>query len=148
MPPRRDEILFADRHFTVSPCRDCALPGYVVVTSRAEADSLAALPPAALAVLGPLLARTERAVSRVMGAERVYCASFGESGHGLHFHVFPRTAALVRIAPREAGAPEGGVNGPVLLDWARRRFRRAPSDPWPAACAERFAALRSALRDG
>jgi diadenosine tetraphosphate (Ap4A) HIT family hydrolase len=53
-------------------------------------DRLAALPEAAQAELGPLLARVHRAVEEELAPRIVYCVRWGHGpGHSVHFHVIP-----------------------------------------------------------
>jgi diadenosine tetraphosphate (Ap4A) HIT family hydrolase len=78
--------------------------------------------PAALASLGPTIATVTRAIEAVVQPQRVYCTSFSEQTHSIHFHLFPRTERLT--AEYLAAHPHRTeISGPLLLDWARKAFR-------------------------
>jgi diadenosine tetraphosphate (Ap4A) HIT family hydrolase len=69
---------------------DSALPGYLVVSSKTFTDDLSELPEVALAELGPLLARAQRALRHALKAQRVYIGRYGHTpGYSIHFHVIP-----------------------------------------------------------
>lgn len=57
----------------------------------------------------------------VVCPEIVYCARFGAEVQALHFHLFPRTASMAKEYLAEA-VKGAGLNGPVLLNWARERY--------------------------
>jgi len=117
--------IYVNRHFLVEQCRNCAIPGYLIVSPREDAVSLAQLDAEALRSLGPTLARATAAIEEVIKPVKIYCAQFGEDNSKVHFHVFPRTTEIT-LAYR-ADRPEQGeiIRGLVLLDWARDRYRTA-----------------------
>lgn len=134
----------ANAHFTVDQCRDCAVPGYLIVAARDPATRLAELGAEASAALGPTLQRVVAGVEQVLEPVRVYCAQFGEAQPGIHFHVFPRTAEITRAYLMERPGEATLIHGPLLLDWARERYRCGEADPAVLAC---IVALRRALTE-
>lgn len=115
-------MIFEDERFTVDSSAECALPGYLVLRVKGGETSLAQLAPEKAMALGGLLARAARAIEEAVGAERVYVLSFCEVDRRLHFHLFPRTAWLLKEFRRANGARAEAVNGPVLFEWARKNF--------------------------
>ncbi len=137
-------VVLEDGSFVVEQCLGCPLPGYVIVRSKVPVLDLGSLPEDVSAELGPLLRRVVHAVQRVLHPARVYVAQFGEEGETLHFHVFPRTAALTREFLREFPEQQDRIHGPILLDWARERYRdRLPSEETLRV----LEALRDSLRN-
>src|ERR1044072_3003981 len=66
------------------------LPGYVMISSNTFTNDLSELPSSILSELGPLLAKAQNALNRVLGAERVYIGRYGHTpGYPIHFHVIP-----------------------------------------------------------
>lgn len=135
-------IAYENDWFVVEQCRRCLLPGYLVVRSRRHALSLGNLSADAALELGPLLQRVVRSVEAVLQAARVYVAQFGEEGGDLHFHVFPRTERLTREYLLEFPGQNDVIHGPMLLDWARERYR---DEPAPPGVVETFKAIREHL---
>lgn len=69
---------------------DTVLPGYLMVGSKIGTNALYDLPIEALASLGPLLAKAQRAIETLLHPARVYIGRYGHSpGHPLHFHIMP-----------------------------------------------------------
>ena len=90
-------------HWLVNHRVDAALPGYLMVASRAEADCLSDLSDAALAELGPLLARLERELRARLAPEHVYVGRYGHAaGHSWHFHLIPVCAWVKRLHEEDA----------------------------------------------
>ncbi len=136
--------IYVNRHFVVEQCRDCAIPGYLIVSPLREAMSLGQLDAEALRSLGPTLALATAAVEEVIKPVKIYCAQFGEGDGTLHFHVFPRTTEIT-LAYRADRPGQGRlIRGPVLLDWARERYRTTgPSQ----GVTEAIEGLRRAFAD-
>jgi diadenosine tetraphosphate (Ap4A) HIT family hydrolase len=115
--------LWNNEHFAIEQCRDCAIPGYLIVSPLKPVVHLEELSGKAAALLGPTLVLAVSVVRAVIQPERVYCAQFGEEATQLHFHVFPRTVEVtveyLRALPEQADM----IRGPVLLDWARTRYK-------------------------
>ncbi len=67
-----------------------ALPGYLMVSSRNFTNDLSDLSPEALAELGPLLAKAQKALGGRLGAKRVYIGRYAHTpGLPVHFHIIP-----------------------------------------------------------
>ena len=71
---------------------------------------------------------TERELQRYDRQMMIY--GFGEEGQELHFHVFPRTAEITNEFLRAFPGQRDLIHGPILLDWARSRYRAAKPDIW------------------
>ena len=97
--------------------------------------SLAALSRNAQEELGPVLAAATEAVQNIIAPLKVYCAQFGEEGRQLHFHVFPRTTEITNEFIRAFPEQKDLIHGPILLDWARARYRAPEPDVWAAVSA-------------
>ncbi len=144
---RDERRVFEDEHFTADQCDTCAVPGYLILRLKGPATSLAGLDQAAAGRLGQMLARAARAIEETVGAERVYCLAFAEIDPRLHFHLFPRTRALLEAYWRATGSEGEPVNGPNLFEWARTAI--VPGRPVPAGLPDMddvCAALRRTLR--
>lgn len=88
LPPRF--ILHETPHWIINHHLASALPGYVMLGSRAPVDSLSDLPEAALAELGGLLARTQSILETQLAPKWLYISRYGHvPGHPLHFHFIP-----------------------------------------------------------
>ncbi|MBZ5762091.1 HIT family protein [Rhizobium sp. VS19-DR104.2] len=87
--PQRFHI-FETIGWLVSHRINSALPGYLMVSSKADTDDLSELSEGALCELGPLLAVAQRALKQELHAQRVYIGRYGHSpGYPIHFHVIP-----------------------------------------------------------
>lgn len=109
--------------FLVEHCYSCAVPGYLVVSPLATVESLDALPSRSLENLGPSLAAVTALVKEIVKPLRIYCAQFGEEQSQLHFHIFPRGAALTREYLDAFPQHASQIRGPIVLDWARDQYR-------------------------
>lgn len=77
-------------HWLVNHRTDSALPGYLMIGSKKFTNDLWELPENALAELGPLFARFQRALRLRLDAKRVYIGRYGHMpGYPIHFHVIP-----------------------------------------------------------
>lgn len=119
-------VVFENEFFRVERAASCFVPGYLVVSAKESAASLAELKGRAASALGPLLVRVTRAIEEVVSPEVVYCARFGEKERQVHFHLFPRSARLA-AEYRSANSSPGSLDGPCLLSWARERYILANS---------------------
>lgn len=93
------------------------------MSPKLPASSLSDLSSDALASLGSTLAMVTKAITEVVGAERVYCGLFCEQFRQVHFHIFPRTAQLLSEYKR-AHPEQSEISGPLILDWAYHTFAR------------------------
>ncbi|MGO7815545.1 HIT family protein, partial [Rhizobium ruizarguesonis] len=67
-----------------------ALPCYLMSSSKTDTNDLSELSEDALAEFGPLLARAQRTLKRLLNAQRVYIGRDGHApGYPIHFHVIP-----------------------------------------------------------
>src|SRR5882672_10501142 len=69
---------------------DSAMPGYLILGARMPTNDLSLLRPEALAQLGMLLARTQKALATILKPKHLYIGRYGHTvGHALHFHIMP-----------------------------------------------------------
>ena len=129
--------------WVVEQCRGCLLPGYLIVRPIVPVQGLSALPAEAASQLGPLLQVVVRSIEAVLSPARVYVAQFGEEQQDLHFHVFPRTAAVTADYLQQHQGPHSVISGPLLFDWARDRYRANTAS---TETVRVFEALRQRLR--
>jgi diadenosine tetraphosphate (Ap4A) HIT family hydrolase len=125
--------LLRHEHFNVDHCHDCMVPGYLIVSPAIPVRSLALLSKESQRDLGPILAAATAAIISVIAPIKIYCALFGEEHQHVHFHLFPRTtsttAEFLDVFPEQRNQ----IHGPVLLDWARSRYRGSNEDVWRSA---------------
>jgi len=114
--------IFESEMFSLERSVECPIPGYLILRLKGPEESLAELAPQTARALGELLARTAAAIEKTVKAERVYLLSFCEVDLRLHFHLFPRTAWLLKEYRRANGGKGEAVNGPKLFEWARNAF--------------------------
>ncbi|OJY68214.1 MULTISPECIES: hydrolase [unclassified Rhizobium] len=119
--------------WTISHRVSSALPGYLILGAKSSATDLSDLPEGALHELGPLLALTQTALRRELGAQRVYIGRYGHiRGLAFHFHIIPiydwvedlfwqdaRYRALRQFAEREG---ETETDGAELTFFVWREF--------------------------
>jgi diadenosine tetraphosphate (Ap4A) HIT family hydrolase len=115
--------VYRGAHFEAVPCRDCDVPGYLILLPLSPSGRFSELGGAALAALGPTLATLEGAVLAVTECERVYLLRLSEGIESIHFHVFPRTSQMAAQFRKEMKFSEAGLNGELLFYWARQRFK-------------------------
>jgi len=116
------KFVFKDESFTLERSAECAIPGYLVLRVKGEPASLAQLPTETARALGEMLARTAKAIEETVGADRVYILSFCEIDRRLHFHLFPRTAWLLKEYHKANFNADEPIDGPMLFAWARSAF--------------------------
>jgi diadenosine tetraphosphate (Ap4A) HIT family hydrolase len=114
--------IFKDEMFSLEQSTECPIPGYLILRMKGEATSLVQLPAETAKALGEMLARAAKAIETAVGAERVYVLSFCEVDHRLHFHLFPRSAWLLKEYFKANDCANDPVNGPMLFEWARNAF--------------------------
>jgi diadenosine tetraphosphate (Ap4A) HIT family hydrolase len=134
--------IFDTEHFTVTHCRDCSVPGYLIVSAKVPVPSLGDLTPALSADLGEALRRATQAVEAVIRPGRTYCARFGEETEALHFHLFPRTQTLLQDYQGSTGQHGGPCSGPQVFEWARRQYHLESGAPLSEECKRAIQALR------
>jgi diadenosine tetraphosphate (Ap4A) HIT family hydrolase len=83
-------ILHETEHWLLNHHLTSKLPGYLMLGAKAQIDSLAAMPEAALAELGGLLAKTQRVMEAQLRPKWLYISRYGHMpGLTLHFHFIP-----------------------------------------------------------
>jgi diadenosine tetraphosphate (Ap4A) HIT family hydrolase len=83
-------IIKETEHWIVNHRIGSNLPGYLMVGAQMETGNLFDLPAVALAELGPLLSRTQQALTELFRPEHIYIGRYGHTeGHSIHFHVIP-----------------------------------------------------------
>src|SRR5512135_1160752 len=122
--------VYEDDLFTVDHADGCLVPGYLIVRLKGPATALGRLAPEVSRRVGEMLARAAGAIEETVAPERVYCLAFAEIEPRLHFHLFPRTRALLEAYHEATGTAGEPVNGPKLFEWARTAVvagRRLPA---------------------
>jgi diadenosine tetraphosphate (Ap4A) HIT family hydrolase len=115
-------MVLASQYSIAIPCIDTDVPGYLVLRAKVEQQRLYETPLSFQREIGVMLAKLEYAITSVTGAQHVYIARFSEALASVHFHLFPRTAAIAVEFLRENPGEKGSVNAPLLFDWARRKY--------------------------
>jgi diadenosine tetraphosphate (Ap4A) HIT family hydrolase len=123
-------VILKSEFATLAHADFCTLPGYLVLRVMTGAESFGDLSTPGAQRLGGLLASAAAAIETVVKADRVYCLSFCEVERALHFHLFPRTPALLAAYQEATGTAGQPVDGPALFTWTRRAF--AAGQPLPA----------------
>lgn len=91
-------IIHETEHWILNHNFANALPGYLILGSKAPVDSLGDLPMAALHEFGELLARTQSILQGTLAPERLYVSRYGHSsGYPIHFHLIPVYAWVERL---------------------------------------------------
>ncbi len=122
MPRTPANLILEDDLVTLEHADFCAVPGYLVLRVKTSAESFGDLSTGRAQRLGGMLASAASAVETVTKADRVYCLSFGEQERRLHFHVFPRTEALLAAYHEATGTAGQPVDGNALFAWARQEY--------------------------
>ncbi len=134
-------------HFIAGQCLDTDVPGYLVLRFRESVRNLSETSPEVLSQFGPILARLEAAIATATKSDHVYIARFSEAIASVHFHLFPRTSGLRIQFVEEGHNQEHGVNGPLLFDWARRKFHVDSPSQFSSTTLETADQIRELLRD-
>jgi diadenosine tetraphosphate (Ap4A) HIT family hydrolase len=134
---KRDEcmdfLITRTAHYIVEHCYSCAVPGYLIVSTTDDVDSISTLSAPAQSQLGSVLALAGELVTDVVQPLKVYCAQFGEEDARLHFHVFPRSGEMTARFIQEFPEQDQLIHGPLLLDWARSAFSASNEEVWSIA---------------
>jgi len=137
-------LLWKNNYLKIEQCYTCALLGYLIVSPNVATDALYKLEVSALHELGGVLARATQVVQCIIEPQKVYCAQFGEEESAIHFHIFPRSQALTTEFLKENPSQKTLIHGPVLLDWARTKYKAKPEEVWAIVQAS-MSQLRNAL---
>jgi len=132
-----------DETFTLEQSQECAIPGYLLLRLKSGETSLAELEAEKARALGEALASAAAAIEQAVGAERVYVLSFCEVDRRLHFHLFPRTAWLLKEYFKANFNANEPIDGPMLFTWARSAF--GPGSHMPQGTPD-IAAVAEAIR--
>jgi diadenosine tetraphosphate (Ap4A) HIT family hydrolase len=88
--PPEHLVIFRTEHWVLNHRVDSALPGYLMLGARAPTNDLSTMRPEAVAELGTLLARAQKALNAILKPEHLYFGRYGHiAGHALHFHIIP-----------------------------------------------------------
>lgn len=116
-----DDLLFENECFQIEHANYYRIAGLLFVKPKVSVAAIQDLSLAALELLGPTLKIACEAVESVLQPANTYCAKFGESGAGLHFHIFPRTLQLTEKY-QQSGHSVSPLDGPHLMSWANSNF--------------------------
>lgn len=136
-------LIFEDDLSIIRQADFCALPGYLIVRFKNDAQSIGDLNPPEAARVGTLLASTVSAIETVTGADRVYCIVLAEIDRNLHFHLFPRTTQVLSDYHKATGRENEPTNGTLLFEWAREAF---PAGTRMSSCYPEMQFVCSKLR--
>lgn len=139
IPP--SHILHETEHWIVNHHLASALPGYLMLGTRAPVSSLAELEPAALAQLGGLMARIQQVMEAQLQPKWLYISRYGHmQGLALHFHFIPvydwveklfwrdeRYRSLQTFGSIEAA--QSLTDGAELTFFVWREFGESPTPP-------------------
>lgn len=134
-------ILHETEHWILNHHLASALPGYLMLGSKAHVSSLADLPDAALAELGGLLANTQRVLEGLLQPKWLYISRFGHMpGYPLHFHFIPVYAWVEALFWQDeryrllqtfdySGSGQSLTDGAELTLFIWREFGEKPRPP-------------------
>jgi diadenosine tetraphosphate (Ap4A) HIT family hydrolase len=139
-------MIYTDEMFTLEQSTECPIPGYLILRLKGPETSLAQLPKKTAQLLGEMLNRAAAAIEQAVQAERVYVLSFCEVEPRLHFHLFPRTAWLLKEYFKANFNANEPIDGPMLFAWARGAFGPGSHVPrGTPGLADAGAAIRAIL---
>ena len=118
---------------TIEHCCTVAVPGYLIVSPNISVKSLSSLPKYYKEQLGLSLALATGLIEETTSPLKIYCAQFGEEGINVHFHLFPRTLKITDEYLDEFPKQRDLIHGPVLLDWAREKYKSNEELVWKIA---------------
>lgn len=132
--------IYEAEHWSLSHRMDCALPGYLMLSSKTDTNNLADLPAEALMSLGPMLAKGQEALQRLFQPKRIYIGRYGHSpGYPIHFHLIPIHAWVERLFWQDARyrslaqfakpSDDAGTDGAELTLFVWREFCERPVPP-------------------
>lgn len=125
-----DFVLWKNDQLKIEQCYTCALPGYLIVSPIKKVNALHKLDTDTLCGLGIALAKATSVIEKLILPEKIYCAQFGEEDDSIHFHIFPRTKTITEEFLRENPQYKTLIHGPVILDWARSKYKACVDDVW------------------
>lgn len=109
-------VLWRSGRVQVEHAREIWLPGYLFIQSLSADPDLWLHDPDFRAEVSNALSWAERVVRKVLAPEHVYVLRFGESGGAMHFHLIPRTRAVLAayLLDHADAAP---YNGAKIAAW-------------------------------
>jgi len=119
--------IYSGKHIVISHCRDCDIPGYMIISLKRRTSKLADLSSAESAELMKGLAFTERALNTLFSPEKIYIMRISELNHELHFHVFPRYTSVTKLYLAEHN--DRIIDGPFFFSWTRKKFSSSQPEP-------------------
>jgi len=137
-------VIVRTEHWVLNHRVDSALPGYLMLGACAPTNDLSTMRPEALAELGILLARGQKALNAILQPEHLYFGRYGHmAGHALHFHIIPicgwvkqsffgdpRYRVLQSLyQPSDGGDAVGETDGAELTSYVWREFCENPNHP-------------------
>ena len=88
--PPKHLVILQTEHWVLNHRVNSTLPGYLMLGARAPTNDLSMMRLEALAELGTLLARAQKALNAILKPEHLYIGRYGHMvGHALHFHIIP-----------------------------------------------------------
>lgn len=150
---------FESSGWVVSHRMNSTLPGYLMISSKVDAQDLSELSETALSELGPLLAVAQRVLKHELLAQWVYIGRYGHTpACPIHFHVIPIYDWVADLFWKDHryrlletftdGASNSLTDGAELTLFVWREFCERP-DPPPVSgpsVREVIALLREKLR--
>ena len=109
-----DEFLWTDERWRLSLYSPSPYRGVVLLQPRVHAESVAELPAAEAAELGPLAGRVQRAVESLGGVGRVHLNYWGDGAAHFHLWFYPRPYGQLQL--RGTFLPMWGLVLPDLPD--------------------------------
>lgn len=121
------QILYSGKYIVISHCRDCEIPGYMIISLRRPISKLTELSLLESSELMNGLAFAERALNTLFSPEKIYIMRISELNPELHFHVFPRYASVTKLYLAEHN--ENIIDGAFFFSWVRKRFSSSQPEP-------------------
>ena len=90
-------FLWSDERWRLSLYTPSPFPGVVLLQPRVHAESVAELPAAEAAELGPMVGRVQRAVESLGGIGRVHVNYWGDGAAHLHLWFYPRPFGQLQL---------------------------------------------------
>lgn len=115
-------IFYEDHMLNIEFPKTGLIPGYVIVNLKGEVYSLADLNDQAQSHLMAVMKKLHEFLNDSVQPERIYTLSIGEVQPRLHFHIFPRTAALLQDYRIDNNITQDNISGLLLFEWARSKY--------------------------
>jgi diadenosine tetraphosphate (Ap4A) HIT family hydrolase len=129
-------IAYKNNYYRIEHCSDCFIAGHLIVLPQQPVLSITELSAIALQTLGTTLALAHKVIDAIIQPARIYTLSFSEVMPTIHFHLFPRTEALLQQFNMEHKIPSAVGNGPQLFEWARKRYQDQINDKYHRQIAQ------------